>query len=226
MVPTIGSLLLKVVPESAHITVRRDSDNATFNASNNTPLPLSAGSYHVSAQAQDYRERTESVTIASGKPTNLSWDLEKVPVLSVPVRFFENGDTWKPLEGEQGWWIHPGSGYSNLRASTGAVSIDFLRKKHSHKINILADCQDHANCIVYSMDSHVFTTKVVSQGVTVSDEKKVHGMDNNSSFHLVFEMSPDAIVVKNQAGAVLSSVQRTTPKGKLAIQDDNPLNIN
>jgi len=226
MVPSIGSLLLKVVPESAHVTVRRESDGTTFNASSNVPLPLAPGSYHVSAQAPEYRERSESVTIANGKPTNLNWDLEKVPVLSVPVRFFENGETWKPLEGEQGWWIHPGSGYSNLRASTGAVNIDFLRKKHSHKINILADCQDHNNCIIYSVDSHTFTAKVVSGGVTVSDEKKAHGMDNNSSFHLVFEMSPDAIVVKNQAGTILSSVNRQGPKGKLAIQDDNPLNIN
>jgi len=39
-------------------------------------------------------------------------------------------------------------------------------------------------------------------------------------------MSPDAIVVKNSAGTVLSSVERRNPRGKLAIQDDNPLKIN
>jgi hypothetical protein len=51
-------------------------------------------------------------------------------------------------------------------------------------------------------------------------------MDDSSMFHLVFEMSPDAIIVKNKAGTVLSSVDRKDPRGKLSIQDDTPLNVN
>jgi hypothetical protein len=164
--------------------------------------------------------------VAAGKPLTLNWDLEKLPSLTMPVRFFENGDSWVPVTNENGWWIHPGGGYSALRASTGAISLDFLRKKRSRKINILADCEDHANCIVYSLDGHNFTVKVVSGGETVLDDKRTHGMDNDAVFHLLFEMSPDAIVVKNSAGTVLSSVERRNPHGKLVIQDDNPLKIN
>ena len=226
MVPASGALLLKVVPENARISVRRESDNAPVNASNNVAVPLPAGSYRVSAQAPEYRERAESVVVAAGKPLTLNWDLEKLPSLIMPVRFFENGDTWLPVANENGFWIHPGGGYSALRASTGAISVDFLRKKRSRKINILADCEDHANCIVYSLDGHNFTVKVVSGGETVLDDKRTHGMDNDAVFHLLFEMSPDAIVVKNSAGTVLSSVERRNPRGKLAIQDDNPLKIN
>jgi hypothetical protein len=226
MVASSGTLILRVVPEGAHLSVHRDTDSTVINLGNNQPLALPAGTYRVSAQLPDYRERSEAVVIASGKPLTLNWELEKVPVVSGPLRFFENGDSWKPVPDADGWWIHPGSGYSALRASTGEVNIDFLRKKRSRKINILADCQDHANCIVYSLDGHNFTVKVVSGGETVLDEKKPHGMDNNPSFHLVFEMSPDAIVVKSRSGTVLSSVERQNPKGKLSIQDDNPLTIN
>jgi serine/threonine-protein kinase len=225
-VPVSGALLLKVVPENARISVRRESDNAPVNASNNVAVPLPAGSYRVSAQAPEYRERAESIVVAAGKPLTLNWDLEKLPSLTMPVRFFENGDSWVPVTNENGWWIHPGGGYSALRASTGAISLDFLRKKRSRKINILADCEDHANCIVYSLDGHNFTVKVVSGGETVLDDKRTHGMDNDAVFHLLFEMSPDAIVVKNSAGTVLSSVERRNPHGKLVIQDDNPLKIN
>ena len=226
MAPSSGSLLVKVVPEGARISVYRDSDSSVINAPNNVPISLAAGSYRVTAALQDYRERSESFAIAAGKPLTLNWELEKVPLVSGPMRFFENGDSWKPLPDTDGWWIHPGSGYSTLRASTGAVAIDFLRKKRSRKINVLADCQDHSNCIIYSIDSHNFAVKVVSRGSTVLDEKSPHGMDDNSSFHLIFEMTPDAIVVKNRTGTVLSSVNRQNPKGKLSIQDDNPLSIN
>ncbi len=142
------------------------------------------------------------------------------------MHLFENSDTWQPFPDEDGWWIHPGAGYSSLRTTTGVVNVDFLRKKHAHKINILADCQDHTNCIVYSVDAHNFTAKVISNGATMSEEKKAHGMDNAPSLHLIFDMSPGAIVVKNQAGTVLSSVERQKPIGKLAIQDDNPLKVN
>jgi serine/threonine-protein kinase len=226
MAASSGTLTLRVVPEGARLSVRRDADNTAINVGNNQPVALPAGTYRVTAQSQDYRERSEAVVIASGKPLTLNWELEKTPMASGPVRFFENGDSWEPVPDADGWWIHPGSGYSALRASTGEVNIDFLRKKRSRKINILADCQDHANCIVYSLDGHNFTVKVISQGATVLDEKKPHGMDNNPSFHLVFEMSPDAIVVKSRSGTILSSVERQNPKGKLSIQDDNPLTIN
>jgi hypothetical protein len=226
MALSTGSVVLKVLPENARISVRRDSDNAAINVPNNTSFPLAPGSYRVTAQAPDYHERTETVVIASGKPMTLAWDLEKMPVVSGPLQFFENGGAWTPVAGADGWWVHAGSGYSSLRSSTGGFNIDFLRKKRSRKITIQADCVDRANCIVYSIDSHNLAVKLVSGGVTMVDDKKPHGLDENSSFHLRFEMSPDAIVVKDRAGNVLSSVQRRNPQGKLAIQDDTPLNIN
>jgi len=226
MVATTGTLLLKVVPETAHISVLRESDNASFYTSNNAPLSLSPGTYHVAAEAPQYQSKTESITVINGKTVALNWDLEKAPVQSVPARFFENGESWTPLPDDAGWWIHSGSGYSAVRSSTGVLNITFLRQKRSRKINLLADCRDHANCIVYTIDGHNFITKVISDGTTVSDEKKAHGMDDGSMFHLTFEMSPDAITVKNKAGTVLSTVDRKDPHGKLSIQDDTPLNVN
>jgi serine/threonine protein kinase len=228
MLPSTGGLLLKVTPESAHLSLRRDSDSSSIAIQNGAPVQLAVGSYRLDADAADFQERSEPVVIAAGKTVNLSWDLEKKAPLSAPVRFFENGGSWKQSPEGQGWWIHYGSGYSSLRASTGAFNIDFLRKGNVRpkKINILADCPDHGNCIVYSVDNHNFTAKVLAGGETVLEEKKPHGMDGNTSFHLLFEMSPDAIVVKNRAGSVLSTVQRKDARGKLSIQDDNPLNIN
>ena len=224
--PASGSLLLKVTPESAHISVHRDSDNSSLSAQNNMPVSLTPGSYRITAQAFEYRERTETLVIASGKSVSLTWDLEKLPALSPPMRFFENGDSWQPLEEGSDFWVHSGSGYSSLRYSNGVFNIDFQRKKsHNRKINILADCDNHSNCIIYSLDGHNLTAKVIADGTTIHDERKAHGMDAKPSYDLVFEMSPDAIVVKNDAGAVLSTVERQNPKGKLSIQDGTALSI-
>ncbi len=224
--PSTGSLIVKVSPDNASLAVHRDSDNTPYSALNNIAVALPPGSYHVTAEAPDYRAKTEAVVVAADKTSPLSLDLEKMPVVSGPVRYFDNGDAWKPFSTLPGWWIHPGTGYSSLRASTGSVQIDFLRQKHFHKISLLADCVSLSDCIAYTLDAHNLSTKVESGGVTKFDEKKPHGMDSAASFRLIFEMSPDAIVVKNQAGAVLSSVERQNPRGKLSVQNETPLHIN
>jgi serine/threonine-protein kinase len=236
LTPSTGSLVVRVNPDAARIVARHEGDSGSISLLNNTPLALAAGSYRVTAEAAGYREKSEIVQVANGKFQSLAWDLEKNAVAPAavataldPVHIFENGDSWQPSREGSGWWVHSGSGYSSLRSSTGTFSFDFLKKKggaRNKKINILADCGDHDNCIVYALDGHNLTSKVIAGGQTVQDEKKAHGMDSSSSYHLLFEMSPDAIVVKNSAGVILSSVERTNPRGKLAVQDDNPLNIN
>jgi serine/threonine-protein kinase len=235
LTPSTGSLVVKVNPEGARIVARHEGDSSSISLLNNTPLALAAGSYRVTAEAAGYREKSEIVQVANGKFQSLAWDLEKNAVAAAaatalaPMHIFENGDSWQPSSEGSGWWVHSGSGYSSLRSSTGTFSFDFLKKKggaRNKKINILADCGDHDNCIVYALDGHNLTSKVIADGQTVQDEKKAHGMDSSSSYHLLFEMSPDAIVVKNSAGVILSSVERSNPRGKLAVQDDNPLNVN
>jgi hypothetical protein len=221
-----GSLILKVAPEGARLAIHRDSDGSSINVASNVPIALAPGPYRITASAPEYAEASESVVVASGKALSVNLNLERTPTVVGPSGFFEDGDSWKPSPEADGWWVHSGSGYSALRSSTGAFTIDFLKKKHFHKINLLADCSDHTNCIVYAIDAHNFSTKLTVNGATLLDKKVPHGMDSNSSFHLVFEMSPDAIVVKNRAGAVLSTVERKNPRGKLLVQDDNPLVIN
>jgi serine/threonine-protein kinase len=226
LTPSTGSLLLKVLPESARISARRDADGIPLVLPNNSPVQLAGGSYRVTAEAPDYTGKTEALFITPGKPLAVTWELAKAPIVPPPARFFKNGDSWQQIS-DGGWWICPGAGYSSLRSSTGSFSIDFLRRKanRNKKISFLADCLDSSNCIVYSLDGHTFTSKRIAAGKTVVEEKQPHGMDDNSSFHLLFEMSADAIVVKNRSGAVLSKMERRESLGTLMIQNDNPLNI-
>jgi hypothetical protein len=226
LTPSNGSLVIKVAPETARIFARRDADGSPVVLPNNSPVALAGGSYRVTAEAADYMERTETVLIAAGKPLTLAWELEKRPVVPAPVRFFENGSSWKPSSEGGGWWIQPALGYSALRSSTGSFSIDLLRKKGTKKIVIMADCRDVNNCDIFTLDGHNLTSKILAGGKTLLESKQPHGMDQNSSFHLLFEMSPDAIVIKNRAGTVLASVERRDFRGKLLIQNDIPLNIN
>ena len=228
LTPSTGSLVLKVIPDHARILARRDPDGNTIVLPNNSPVQLAGGSYRVTAEAPDYNGKTETVFIASGKPLNLTWELARSAIVPPPARFFKNADSWQQISEGGGWWIHPGGGYSSLRASTGSFSIDFLKQKamRTKKISMLADCPDSGNCIVYSLDGHNLVSKRIAAGKTVTEEKHPHGMDDNSSFHLVFEMSPDVIVVKNRSGTVLSTMERRNSLGTLMIQNDNPLNIN
>jgi hypothetical protein len=228
LTPSTGTLVLKVIPDHAQILARREADGNTIVLPNNSPVQLAAGSYRVTAEAPEHNGKAETLFIAGGKPLNLTWELLRTAVVPPPARFFKNGDSWQQMSEGGGWWVRPGGGYSSLRASTGSFSIDFLKRKamRTKKISILADCPDSADCIVYSLDGHNFVSKRIAAGKTVMEEKHPHGMDDNSSFHLVFEMSPDMIVVKNRSGVVLSTMERRNSMGTLLIQNDNPLNIN
>ena len=226
LTPSNGSLTLKVVPDSARIIARRDAEGSPLVLPNNAPVSLAAGSYRITADAADYNAHSENILVAAGKPLGLNWELEKRAVVPAPVRFFQNGDEWKPSAEGGGWWVHAGAGYSAMRSTTGTFSIDFLRKKGTKKIVIMADCKDVENCVIFTLDAHNLTSKVLLGGKTLLDNKQPHGMDDNSSFHLLFELSPDAMLVKNRAGNVLANIERRDFRGKLLIQNDIPLNIN
>jgi serine/threonine protein kinase len=232
--PSTTPLLLKVLPETARISARLDSSSTPVVLPNNVPTQLASGSYHVTAEAPGYTTKTETVQVGGGTPLSLAWELTKNPIAPSPARFFQDGGSWQPVAeseaasaGGTGWWICPGSGYSSLRSSTGSFNVDFLRTRatRTNKITILADCAD-VDCIIYTLDDHNLTSNRIADGKSVTQEKQPHGMDDDPSFHLLFEMSPNAIVVKNRAGAVLSTIERHDPQGTLSIQNGIPLKIN
>jgi hypothetical protein len=201
---------------------------------------IEPGSYSWEWRKAGFEARKEARSVKAGESLRLDGALMPSPgsvvlkVLPPPARFFKSGGSWQQITeggaqdaGRSGWWIHPGGGFSSLRASNGSFSIDFFKKRalRAKKINVLADFSDSRNFIVYELDGHDLTARRIAAGKTVVEQKQPHGMEDNSSFHLVFEMSPEAIIVKNRSGAVLSSIERRDPRGPLLIQNDNPLNI-
>jgi hypothetical protein len=201
---------------------------------------IEPGSYSWEWRKAGFEARKEARSVKAGESLRLDGTLTPSPgnlalkELAPPARFFKSGGSWQQISdggaqdaGRSGWWIHPGGGFSSLRSSSGSFSIDFLKKKafRTKKINVLADFTDSHNFIVYELDGHNLTAKRIAAGKTVVEQKQPHGMEDNSSLHLVFEMSAETIIVKNRSGAVLSSIERRDPRGPLLIQNDNPLNI-
>jgi serine/threonine-protein kinase len=224
---SMSSLALKILPAAAHITVRRDGDSADLVIANNQSSPVHPGSYKITAEAQNFEPKTETVQVDPGKTVSLDWQLKPAsgPVVAKKGAdaFFENGPSWKV---ESGWWIHDVKGYSFLRNSPGVMVFDLLKDQHGglfkkvRKIVFVADYRNEKNKILYTLDGHNLTRRVYTDGSAGEDKKVPHGMEANSSYRIMVELKPDAITIKNGAGKVLDTAPRSGGGGKFGFEDE------
>jgi hypothetical protein len=223
----MATLSIKILPPSARFTVRRDGDSADTVVANGQASPVHPGSYKITAEADNFDSRSETIQIEAGKSVSIDWQLHPTGTTPLakktPETFFENGAAWKP---ESGWWAHDGKGYSFLRSSQGTFVFDLLKDQHSgifkkvKKIVFVADYKGERNKIVYTLDGHNLARRVYTDGAPGDEAKKPHGMEANASYRIMVELKPESITIKNAAGKVLDTVARSGAAGKFGFQDE------
>ena len=230
----LGNLSLRLSPAMMRITVQREGESVSSTLPNNQSPQLRAGAYVVSAEAEGYSGRSETVQIEPGKTTPVDWQLKPAqdtpikPVVPKMLTFFENGDKWTP-EGGPPWWVHQGSGYSFLRNATGGYMFDVLPEKKgifrgAKKIRFM-DFAGEGNYIQYTLDGHSLEVKVFSDGEESGGQKVPHGMDGQSSFRIIVEMTADTITIKNRSGKVLSNEKKKSATSKFGISDGTQMTM-
>jgi len=204
-----ASVALRVTPAGAKITIKRESEIYTPPNGQNATLP--PGTYSVTATADDYKARTESIQVEAGKPLTIDWALQPV-VKTVAAQFpFANEKEWTL---DNGWIVHAGEGISVYTGAMGTHTVDIEKRKGRmgigvKKIVFRADFTGPGDYTQYSLDGKTLVKTVVAGGKQQGEPVKLQfGQENGETIRMGIELSPSSFVVKNRAGEVIDSIKK------------------
>jgi tetratricopeptide (TPR) repeat protein len=229
-----GTVAFRTSPAGARILYRRDGDTNASSAQGNETVSLKSGSYFISAEADNFKPRSETIQVSPGKAVTVDWTLQPA---SVPVdrkitlsKIFENAGAW--TTDKSGWWSHGVKGYSFLRANQGRFVFDILKetqrsffKSRTKKVIFVADYRGEDNRIVYTLDGRGITRRLYSGGRGEADAKAPLGMDSSAACRIEVDIAPSGIVIRDRNGKVLDSIKRQGPPGKFGFQDEVTLSV-
>jgi hypothetical protein len=227
MRPAASGVVLHVAPANAKITLRRDTE--IYTPPNEQTAQLPPGSYLVTATAENFKTRSETVQVEAGKPLTIDWALQPVPHQTDTAGGppFTNGGSWIK---ENGWMVHAGTGISIYTGSSGTHVIDILKHKNrlgfgTKRTVFLADYHDKGNFTQYGLDGHNLFKIILTDGKASNESKLSFGQDNGDVMRIIVELSPDEFIVKNRIGKVIDSIKKPGI-GHFAFSDDVTLNMN
>ncbi len=230
---SFGSVAVRIVPPSAHVTFQRNSDGKTTERASNQTYSIPAGDYTVKAEADGYSPRVETISVLPAKSTPIDWELTAIeksrPAPLTPATVFTDGKGWTI---SNGWWVHELSGYTFLRASQGTFVFNILKesqkalfKNKVRKVSFVADYRDPDDRILYTLDSHSLAWKVYSGGRGAEEKKIAHGMDDRQYYVIAVEITPETVSIKNGFGTLLSSTRRAGISSKFGFLDQVSLTL-
>ena len=226
MKAALGTLLVRITPAGAHISLHRDGDATPINITNNEKTSLRPGSYVLSAAADKFQTKTATINVEPGKTTAIDWPLQSADGAAesgpaTAARYFDNGAKWTT---QSGWWVFNGKGYSFFHATQGAFTFDILRESpkgglfsRSRKIVFVADYKGEGDRILYTLDGHNLIRRIFTNGASEKELKVPYAADGQIC-RITVEMGADTITIKGKAGKVLDTVKRTP--GKFAFVDE------
>jgi hypothetical protein len=238
-----GSLEFRVTPQSASITYKRADEAQTHAAENGKPVPVRAGRYAISATANGYQTRTETVTVESGRLVPIEWPLVAVakeapplppPPPPPPAQYFEDPKAWTQ---DGVWWIHRGGTVGLLLSNQGAYRIEFRRQtvkkvvviSTTRHVEWVIDQRDASNRIEYSFDFGNLARRAIVDGKPGARKTTpVPGAASGDSYTIQVEIGLDRIVIKDAQGTVLDQYDRpnrAAPLGKFGFKGEVALTV-
>ena len=218
-------VVLHVSPANAKITLRKDT--GIFTPKNGQTESMPPGTYILTATADDYQQRSESVQVEAGRPLNIDWALQpitKQTAVVEPAIPFANPKAWS-LNG--GWLAHSGGGISFYNGGNGSRVVDFLKKKRlgfTKHVVFDVDFIDKGNYTQYSLDGKSLSKIVYTNGQPGEEKKFSFGQDTGDTIRMMIEQTSDSFTIKNRSGAVIDTIKKSN-MGRFAFVDDVTLHI-
>jgi hypothetical protein len=194
-------------PASATITYRRAEENESREL--RAPLvELPPGGYVFTAKAQGYNDRTERVQIASGESRTIDLTLTAVRPMTPTVKNgdvtdFEEADAWKK-DGDL--WVHKGGGFVPYKLGPRGVytfTVELVKGGglfRGGRIRWAVQYLDSKNYLLFELDRKTFWAEVIEKGKKLERQKTPHQLENQKSFTIQIEVTPDHVVHKLKTG--------------------------
>lgn len=229
----LGWLSFRIGNPEARIAYRRRTEEQSRQAQNNQIIPLPAGNYEVSVQAEKFSPRSQTILVVPGRTTPVEWTLtplETNSAVAAPEKTNELFLDSKNWELNDGWWVHDSSGYGWLRSNQGTLEVDILKQfglfNRLKRVEWVCDYGDESNKITYWLDESALHRKQIVKGEPQREVRIGHDTKSSNRYHVQISVTPAAIVIRDGNGRTLDELKRATPgkplgrtgfKGRVAI---------
>jgi hypothetical protein len=218
---TNGTVHVTRSPASSTVTYKRDNEAQPHTLSGNQ-IDLPPGNYSFAATASGYSDRTLPVRVSSGG--QIVVDLTLASAKPVPVAPHISG--MADWEDPSGWtkdgdtWIHKGGNFVPYKLpakGTFTFTVQLLKGGNIFKgghIRWYVDYVDPKNFGLFEIDKKTFWAKEVVNGKTKDREKTQHGVDNEKSFTIQIDVTPDHVVHRIRNGDSWTTLDSWTEAGR------------
>lgn len=204
--PTNATIRVARTPANATITYRRAEENDAHEL-RAPQVELAPGGYIFTAKAAGYNDRTERVQIASGESRTLDLALTARPTVPTAkngdVTDFEEADAWKK---DGGLYVHKGGGFVPYKLGPRGVytfTVELVKGGslfRGGRIRWAVQYLDSKNYLLFELDRKTFWASVIEKGKKLERQKTPHQLENQKSFTIQIEITPDHVVHKVKTG--------------------------
>jgi hypothetical protein len=219
---TTGTVHVTRSPGAATITYKRDNDAQTHPL-NGAQVDLAPGNYTFGAKAPGFTDRTERVQVSAGGQFNVDLTLAAARIAPPPPKVggmadFEDPSGWT-RDGEA--WLHKGGNFLPYKLpskGTFTFTVQLLKGGNIFKgghIRWYVDYVDAKNYGLFEIDKKTFWAKEVTNGKSKDREKTQHNVDNEKSFTIQINVTPDHVVHRIKNGDTWLTLDSWTEPGRI-----------
>ncbi len=215
-----GTVHVTRSPGAAIITYKRDNE-AQPHQLNGAQVDLPPGSYMFTSKAPGFTDRSERVQVAAGAQASVDLTLAAAHVATGPkaggMADWEDPSGWT-RDGDA--WVHKGGNFVPYKLpakGTYEFTVQLLKGGNMFRgghIRWYVDYVDPKNYGLFEIDKKNFWAKEVTNGKSKDREKTQHGLENQKSFTIRVEVSPDHVVHRLKTGDTWLTLDSWTEPGR------------
>jgi hypothetical protein len=216
-----GTVHVTRSPGGATITYKRDNE-AAFHELRGAQIDLAAGNYTFVSKAPGFNDRSMGVQVAGGAQVVVDLTLTPSRVVAPPPKVGGMADWEDPA----GWardgeaWVRHGGNfvpYKPPAKGTYTFTVQLIKGGNIFRgghIRWYVDYVDPKNYGLFEIDKKTFWAKEVTNGKNKDREKTQHGLENQKTFTIQVDVSPDHVVHRIKTGDTWLTLDSWTEPGR------------
>jgi hypothetical protein len=218
---TTGTVRVTRSPGGATITYKRDNEAQPHQLAG-SQVDVTPGNYTFSSKAPGFTDRTERVQVAAG--AQVAVDLTLAAAHAAPPAPKVGG--MADWEDPSGWardgeaWVRKGGNFVPYKLpakGTYTFTVQLIKGggvfRGGH-IRWYVDYVDTKNYGLFEIDKKTFWAKVVTNGKNKDREKTQHGQENQKTFTIQVDVTPDHVVHRLKNGDTWLTLDSWTEPGR------------
>jgi hypothetical protein len=209
LVATSGTIRLTKNPPETAVSWRKPNETQTHEIRGNS-VELLPGTYVLSAKANGYNDRDETVTLSGGEVKTVDLALTRATSASKPVELAVRPGTIADFEqpfvkdGEE--YVKKGGGINLFKLPAKGVftfTVELVKGGgvfRGGRVRWVVDYQDPQNYAFFEVDKKNFWAKDRVNGRNSDRDKTEHGLADAKSFTVQIEITPDRVVHRIRSG--------------------------